>query len=83
MNFNDNRMMQVNPQGAVTLFATISEKGLGYLCFKGERFYARLSFPMGIACHPWVPRLYVNEDVNESALPRRSIIRVVTLETSK
>jgi DNA-binding beta-propeller fold protein YncE len=42
---------------------------------------ARLSFPMGIACHPWAPRLYVNEDANESGavLPRRSIIRVITL----
>jgi DNA-binding beta-propeller fold protein YncE len=41
---------------------------------------ARLAFPMGIACHPWAPRLYVNEDINEGALPRRSIIRVITLE---
>lgn len=42
---------------------------------------ARLSFPAGIACHPWAPRLYINEDVNESGavLPRRSIIRVITL----
>lgn len=45
---------------------------------------ARLSFPMGIACHPWAPRLYVNEDANESGavLPRRSIIRVITLESA-
>lgn len=46
---------------------------------------ARLSFPAGIACHPWAPRLYVNEDVNESGaiLPRRSIIRAITLEAGK
>jgi len=42
---------------------------------------ARLSFPMGIACHPWAPRIYVNEDANESGavLPRRSTLRVITL----
>jgi SMP-30/Gluconolactonase/LRE-like region len=47
----------------------------------GTAANARLSFPMGIACHPWAPRLYVNEDANESGavLPRRSIIRVIAL----
>jgi DNA-binding beta-propeller fold protein YncE len=118
VNFQDPRMLRVERNGAVSLFATVSQRGLGYLCFKGDRFYvtafwsheiyevklngsaqrilgngerkivdgkaseARLSFPAGIACHPWAPRLYVNEDVNESGavLPRRSIIRVITLE---
>jgi len=48
----------------------------------GTSTQARLSFPAGIACHPWAPRLYVNEDVNESGavVPRRSIIRVISLE---
>lgn len=49
----------------------------------GNGANARLSFPMGIACHPWAPRLYVNEDVNEGALPRRSIIRVITLDEAQ
>jgi hypothetical protein len=49
----------------------------------GRRTTARLSFPMGIACHPWAPRLYVNEDVNEGALPRQSIVRVITLDAPK
>ena len=118
VNFQDSRMLKIDRQGKVSLFATISRQGLGYLCFKGDRFYvtafrsheiyevkldgtarrilgngerkivdgtaaeARLSFPAGIACHPWAPRLYVNEDVNESGavLPRRSIIRVITLD---
>lgn len=49
----------------------------------GTATEARLSFPAGIACHPWAPRLYVNEDVNESGavVPRRSIIRVIELES--
>ena len=45
---------------------------------------ARLSFPMGIACHPWAPRLYVNEEAGDAgALPRRSIVRVITLTASR
>jgi DNA-binding beta-propeller fold protein YncE len=39
VNYNDNRMTKVDPQGAVTLFATVSEKGLAHLCFKKDRFY--------------------------------------------
>jgi DNA-binding beta-propeller fold protein YncE len=118
VNFQDPRMLKIDRKGAVSVFATLSGKGLGYLCFKSDRFYvtafwshaiyevtldgtsrrilgngeraivdgtasqARLSFPAGIACHPWAPRLYVNEDVNESGavVPRRSIIRVIELE---
>lgn len=42
---------------------------------------ARLSFPFGIGCHPWAPRLYVNEEPNEreGMLPRRSMVRIVEL----
>lgn len=121
VNFRDNKLMKVDRTGIVTPFVTVSDKGLGYLCFKSDRFYvtafgaheiyevtpdkkvtrilgtgergmvdgdaasARLSFPMGIACHPWAPRLYVNEDVNESGavVPRRSIVRVITLEATR
>jgi sugar lactone lactonase YvrE len=121
VNFRDNRMLKVDPQGSVTPFAAISEKGLGHVCFKKDRFYvtayeshelyevslqgtvklllgngqrgmvdgadtkARLSFPNGIACSPWAPRLYINEYLNDSAtaLPRRMIVRVITLEPDK
>jgi DNA-binding beta-propeller fold protein YncE len=121
VNFEDNRMLKIDPKGAVALFATVSQKGLGHLCFKNNRFYvtafwsheiyevtldkkvkrilgngergivdgagtkARLSFPHGIGCHPWAPRIYVNEDVNESGavLPRRSMIRVITPEATQ
>jgi DNA-binding beta-propeller fold protein YncE len=43
---------------------------------------ARLSFPNGVACHPWVRRLYINELVNESVSgwPQRAIIREIILE---
>lgn len=39
VNFRDNRMLRVDPKGSVSPFATISDKGLGHLCFKEDRFY--------------------------------------------
>jgi sugar lactone lactonase YvrE len=39
VNFRDNKMLKIDPKGVVMLFATISEKGLGHLCFKEDRFY--------------------------------------------
>jgi hypothetical protein len=104
----------------VEQFYTVSEKGLGHLCFKEDTLYvtafssheiyevkldgtakrilgtgergiedgteakARLSFPNGVACHPWLKKLYINEYINEStsALPRRAIIREIALEGS-
>lgn len=118
-NFRDNKLLKVDRAGAVTLFAKVSEDGLGHLCFKAGRFYvtafqshaiyevtlagtvtrivgngerglvdgegkaARLSFPNGIACSPSAPRLYINESVNGTALPRRTIVRQITLEIAK
>jgi hypothetical protein len=38
VNFRDNKMLKVDPKGAVAPFATISKKGLGHLCFKEDRF---------------------------------------------
>ena len=39
LNFRNNRMFKVDSQGTVAVFATVSEKGLGHLCFKDDRFY--------------------------------------------
>ena len=39
VNFRDNKMLKVDPKGFVVPFATVSEKGLGHLCFKEDRFY--------------------------------------------
>jgi sugar lactone lactonase YvrE len=46
---------------------------------------ARLSFPNGIAFHPWARRLYINEFANESvsSWPPRAIIREIVLEAGK
>lgn len=121
VNFRDNKMLKIDRQGFVAVFATISEHGLGHLCFKKDRFYvtafssheiyevtlegtvrrilgngergivdgtdvkARLSFPNGIACSPWAQRLYINEYAGDSpsALPRRAIVREITILSDK
>jgi DNA-binding beta-propeller fold protein YncE len=118
VNFRDNRMLKIDRDGKVTPFATVSDKGLGHLCFSGDLFYvtafrsnqifqvsvdgkakrllgngerglvdgpdgtARLTFPNGIACHPWGERLYINEYVGEtdSSIPRRAIVRQIILD---
>lgn len=117
VNFRDNRMLKIDRQGRVAPFATVSDQGLGHVCFGTDRFYvtafqsnqvfqvtldgktqrilgtgergvvdgvdgtARLSFPNGIACHPWGGRLYINEYVGEtvSSVPRRAIVRQIIL----
>src|SRR5213080_1887612 len=43
VNFRDNKLLKVDPKGVVTPFATVSEKGLGHLCFKKDRFYVTAS----------------------------------------
>jgi len=35
----DNHMLKIDRSGHVSLFATISTRGLGHLCFKKDRFY--------------------------------------------
>jgi DNA-binding beta-propeller fold protein YncE len=39
VNYRDNKMLKIDPKGVVAPFATVSEKGLGHLCFKEDRFY--------------------------------------------
>src|SRR5438067_3382995 len=48
VNFRDNKMLKIDPKGTVASFATISEKGLGHLCFKEDRFYVTAFHSHGI-----------------------------------
>lgn len=75
--FWSHEIYEVTLAGTVTRILGNGERRI----VDGTGATARLSFPAGIACHPWAPRLYVAEDVNESGevLPRRSIVRVITL----
>ena len=43
VNYRDNKMLKIDPKGVVTPFATVSEKGLGHLCFNKDRFYVTAS----------------------------------------
>jgi hypothetical protein len=36
VNFRDNRMLRVDPTGAVAPFVTVSRKGLAHVCFKRD-----------------------------------------------
>ena len=45
---------------------------------------ARLSFPNGVACHPWTGRLFINEFVNDTvSSPPRAVIREIVLDASQ
>ena len=39
VNYRDNHMLKIDRRGNVSLFATVSAKGLGHVCFKKDRFY--------------------------------------------
>jgi DNA-binding beta-propeller fold protein YncE len=39
VNYRDNHMLKIDRSGNVSLFATVSAKGLGHVCFKKDRFY--------------------------------------------
>ena len=39
VNYRDNHMLKVDRSGKVSLFATVSAKGLGHVCFMKDRFY--------------------------------------------
>ena len=79
--YESHEIYEVTLDGTVKRILGNGERGI----VDGDRAKARLSFPNGIACSPWARRLYINEYVNDSeeSLPRRAIIREITLEANK
>jgi len=75
--FRANEIFQVTLDGQATRILGNGERGL----VDGPDGKARLTFPNGIACHPWGQRLYINEYVGEtdSSVPRRAIVRQIIL----
>ena len=75
---DSHEIYEVTQKGAVKRILGNGERGV----VDGVGAAARLSFPNGIACDPWSPRLYINEYVDESSssLPRRTIIREIILD---
>jgi DNA-binding beta-propeller fold protein YncE len=76
--FHTHEIYEVTLQGEVKRILGNGERGM----VDGAEAKARLSFPNGIACSAWYPRIYVNEFIGESAgsLPRRSIVREIDLD---
>jgi hypothetical protein len=76
--FESHAVYAVQLDGSVRRILGNGERGI----VDGIGDKARLSFPNGIACAPWAPRLYINEYVNKAddALPRRTIIREIDLD---
>jgi DNA-binding beta-propeller fold protein YncE len=79
--YESHEIYEVSLKGVAKRLLGNGERGV----VDGTAAKARLSFPNGIACHPWVPWLYVNEDLDgeETALPRRMIVRKILLEPNK
>lgn len=75
--FRSNEIFAVTLAGKATRILGNGERGL----VDGPDGVARLTFPNGIACHPWGERLYINEYVGEtdSSVPRRAIVRQIIL----
>jgi DNA-binding beta-propeller fold protein YncE len=75
--FESHEVYEVTLDGAVRRILGTGKRGL----VDGGPAQARLSYPNGIACDPWAPRLYINEYVNDSpdGRPRRAIVREILL----
>jgi DNA-binding beta-propeller fold protein YncE len=79
--FRANEIFEVALDGKAKRILGNGERGL----VDGPDGTARLTFPNGIACHPWGERLYINEYVGEtdSSIPRRAIVRQIILDKSR
>jgi hypothetical protein len=79
--YESHELYEVTLTGSVKRILGTGERGI----VDGAGAHARLSFPNGIACDPYAPRLYINEYLSESPVsrPRRAIIREITLEPDK
>ena len=76
--YESHEIFQVTLDGKAKRILGNGERGV----VDGPDGIARLSFPNGIACHPWGEgRLYINEYVGEtsSSVPRRAIVRQITV----
>src|ERR1700756_3888294 len=76
--FESHEIYEVTLDGTVKRILGNGNRGV----VDGAAANARLSFPNEIAYSRWGRRLYINEYVNdsESSLPRRAIVREITLE---
>jgi DNA-binding beta-propeller fold protein YncE len=76
--FESHEIYEVKLDGSARLLLGDGERGVR----DGSGAAVRLSFPNGIGCDPWLPKLYINEYLNasEDGLPRRTIVREIDLQ---
>lgn len=79
--YSSHEVYEVTLQGKTKRLLGNGQRGI----VDGTDEKAQLSFPNGIACSQWAPRLYINEYVADSpsALPRRAIVREIALQPDK
>ena len=79
--YESHEIYEVDLKGTAKRLLGNGEQGI----VDGIDAQARLSFPNGIACNPWVPWLYVDEDLDgsETALPRRMIVRKIVVKDDR
>ena len=76
--FETHEIYEVQLNGAVKRILGNGQRGI----VNGSGESVRVSYPNGIACDPWTPRLYVNEydSDSEDDGPRRTIVREIDLK---
>jgi len=76
--FDSHELYEVKLNGTVTRILGNGQRGV----VNGSGDSVRLSYPNGIACDPWTPRLYIDEFDNDSdeGRPRRAIVREIDLK---
>lgn len=77
--YESHEIFQVTLDGKAKRILGNGERGI----VDGPDGTARLSFPNGVACHPWrAGWLYINEFVGETnlAVPRRAIVRQIVVD---
>jgi DNA-binding beta-propeller fold protein YncE len=76
--FETHEIYEVRLNGAVKRILGNGQRGI----VNGSGDSVRVSYPNGIACDPWTPRLYINEfdSDSEDGGPRRTIVREIDLK---
>lgn len=76
--FETHEIYEVQLNGAVKRILGNGQRGI----VNGSGESVRVSYPNGIACDPWTPRLYINEydSDSEDDGPRRTIVREIDLK---
>jgi hypothetical protein len=78
--YGAHEIYEVKLNGAVRRILGNGQRGV----VNGSGDSVRVSYPNGIACDPWTPRLYINEfdSASDEEGPLRTIVREIDLITA-